>query len=83
MNHTSRNNSKNRLERQDDVPDPSHFCNAHALLGGKPELGGVELHGLKPLAPPHASKGGTLRSLPHYAPNELRGVTPPRIHPRS
>jgi hypothetical protein len=36
----------------------------------------VEPHGLKSLAPPHASKGGTLRSIPHYAPNELRGVTP-------
>jgi len=36
----------------------------------------VEPHGLKPLAPPHASKGGTLRSILHYAPNELRGVTP-------
>ena len=34
----------------------------------------VEPHGLKPMAPPHASKGGTLRSIPHYAPNELRGV---------
>jgi hypothetical protein len=36
----------------------------------------VEPHGLKPVAPPHASKGGTLRSIPHYAPNELRGVPP-------
>ena len=34
------------------------------------------------VAPPHASSGGTLRSIPHYAPSELRRV-PSRIHPRS
>src|SRR4030042_1789818 len=51
-------------------------------------------HGLKPVlarrsslqhagvAPPHASSGGTLRSIPHYAPLELRWV-PSRIHPWS
>jgi hypothetical protein len=34
----------------------------------------VEPHGLKPMAPPHASPGGTLRSIPHYVPQELRRV---------
>jgi REP element-mobilizing transposase RayT len=34
----------------------------------------VEPHGLKPVAPPHASSGGTLRSTPYYAPLELRRV---------
>jgi len=24
--------------------------------------------------PPHASEGGTLRSIPRYAPNELQGL---------
>jgi hypothetical protein len=28
----------------------------------------VEPHGLKSMAPPHASSGGTLRSIPYYAP---------------
>jgi len=28
----------------------------------------VEPHGLKPVAPPHALSGGTLRSKPYYAP---------------
>jgi len=37
----------------------------------------MEPHGLKPMAPPHASEGGTLRSIPHYATYELRGVTLP------
>jgi hypothetical protein len=46
------------------------------LIEGKTEDYKVEPHGLKPVAPPHASKGGTLRSIPHYAPNELRGVPP-------
>jgi hypothetical protein len=35
---------------------------------------GVEPHGLKPVAPPQASSGGTLRSTPYYAPLELRRV---------
>jgi hypothetical protein len=34
----------------------------------------VEPHGLKPVAPPHASSGGTLRSTPYYALLELRRV---------
>jgi hypothetical protein len=38
----------------------------------------VEPHGPKPMVAPHASKGGTLRSIPHHAPNELLGH-PPRI----
>jgi hypothetical protein len=37
--------------------------------------------GLKPVVPPRASAGGTLRSIPHYAPSELRRV-PSGIHPR-
>jgi len=37
----------------------------------------VEPHGLKPVAPPHASEGGTLRSIPYYAPSELRRVPSP------
>jgi len=35
----------------------------------------VEPNGLKPMVPPHALKGGTLRSIPHHAPNELLGGT--------
>ena len=31
------------------------------------------------MAPPHASEGGTLQSIPHYAPYELRGRGLPRI----
>jgi len=38
---------------------------------------GVEPHGLKPVAPPHASQGGTLRSTPYYALSELRRVPSP------
>jgi len=34
----------------------------------------VEPHGLAPVVPPHASGGGTLRSIPYYAPSELRRV---------
>jgi len=34
----------------------------------------VEPHRLKPMAPPHASGGGTLRSILHYVLNELPGV---------
>ena len=45
-----------------------------AIVKSVYEVRKVEPHGLKPMAPPHASKGGTLRSIPHYAPNELRGV---------
>jgi hypothetical protein len=37
----------------------------------------VELHGLKPVAPPHASQDGTLRSIPYYALSELRRVPSP------
>jgi len=29
------------------------------------------------MVPPHAPKEETLRSIPHYAPNELPGVPPP------
>ena len=36
---------------------------------------------LKPMAPPHASSGGALRSIPHYTPWELRRIPPlPFIH---
>jgi len=35
----------------------------------------VEPHRLKPMAPPHASGGGTLRSILHYVLNELPGVS--------
>src|SRR4030042_1349319 len=38
-------------------------------------------HGLKPVVPPHASEGGTLRSIPHYARMSFVGY-PPRIHRR-
>jgi len=37
----------------------------------------VEPHGLKPVCPPHASEGRTLRSIPYYAPSELRRVPSP------
>src|SRR4030067_3526348 len=39
-------------------------------------------HGLKPVPPPHASQGGTLRSKPRWARVGFVGY-PPRIHPRS
>jgi hypothetical protein len=34
----------------------------------------VEPHGLKSIAPLHASDGGTLRSLPHYATCKFQGI---------
>jgi len=37
----------------------------------------VEPHGLKPVTPPQASSGGTLRSTLYYAPLELRRVPSP------
>ncbi|MFZ3063372.1 MAG: hypothetical protein WA148_06505 [Actinomycetota bacterium] len=41
----------------------------------------VEPHGLTSVAPPHASSGGTLRSIPSFA-KATEGY-PSRIHPRT
>ena len=45
----------------------------HSLKKGQKE-NRVEPHGLKSVAPPQASSGGTLRSTPYCAPLELRRV---------
>jgi len=36
------------------------------------ETAKVEPHRPKPVPSPHPSEGGTLRSIPYYAPSELR-----------
>ena len=48
---------------------------SHRSYSTQEEIWKVESHGLKPVVTPRASKDGTLRSIPHYAHNELQGVT--------
>ena len=78
-----------------DIPSPGFlFLQQELSRFGYGRLKRGSPHGLKPVparrsalrhagvAPPHASWGGPLRSIPHYARMSFVGH-PPRIHPRS
>jgi hypothetical protein len=74
---------KARLPGNVDMITGSAFLPAYLPTAGRqgghpadlPVRLGVEPNRLKPVAPPHASESGTLRSIPYYAPSELRRVS--------